>query len=148
MAARVRSADLLPEIFRTDTNKKFLSATLDQLVQPSKLQKIEGFIGRTIGPGVDSTDKYIIEPDKLRSDYQLEPAVVYKKANSNTTKSFITYPGIIDALKLNGAKVNRHDRLFSSEYYSWDPFVDYDKFVNEQPEEIEIINNAILETRT
>ena len=55
MAARVRSADLLPEIFRTDTNKKFLSATLDQLVQPSKLQKIEGFIGRTIGPGVDST---------------------------------------------------------------------------------------------
>ena len=130
MAARVRSADLLPEIFRTDTNKKFLSATLDQLVQPSKLQKIEGFIGRTIGPGVDSTDKYIIEPDKLRSDYQLEPAVVYKKANSNTTKSFITYPGIIDALKLNGAKVNRHDRLFSSEYYSWDPFVDYDKFVN------------------
>jgi hypothetical protein len=32
MATR-RTVDLLPEIFRTDTNKKFLGATLDQLTQ-------------------------------------------------------------------------------------------------------------------
>jgi hypothetical protein len=31
--ARTRTVDFLPEIFQTSTNKQFLSATLDQLVQ-------------------------------------------------------------------------------------------------------------------
>ncbi len=30
---RVRTVDFLPEIFQTSTNRQFLSATLDQLVQ-------------------------------------------------------------------------------------------------------------------
>jgi len=130
MVTRTRTVDLLPEIFRTDTNKKFLSATLDQMVQPSKLQRVEGFIGKKNGPGVNSTDSYVIEPDTTRANYQLEPSVVYKVPNTATTKDLTTYPGLIDALNIRGAKTNKHDRLFSSEFYSWDPFVDYDKFIN------------------
>jgi hypothetical protein len=34
------------------------------------------------------------------------------------------------ALNLQGAKVNNADRLYTSDYYTWDPFVDFDKFVN------------------
>ncbi|NDB65028.1 MAG: hypothetical protein EB168_05080, partial [Euryarchaeota archaeon] len=63
MATRVRTVDLLPEIFRTETNKKFLSATLDQMFQPSKLRRVQGYIGKRYGVGVDQTDKYVIEPD-------------------------------------------------------------------------------------
>ena len=33
-------------------------------------------------------------------------------------------------MRLKGSNVERHDRLFNSEFYSWDPFVDFDKFVN------------------
>lgn len=130
MATRTRTVDLLPEIFRTETNKKFLSATLDQLVQPSKLQRVEGFIGRRNGPGVIGTDSYVLEPDATRANYQLEPSVVYKDPETKKTKDLTTYPGLIDALTVQGAKTNKHDRLFSSEFYSWDPFVDYDKFIN------------------
>jgi hypothetical protein len=42
----------------------------------------------------------------------------------------ITYPGINDALRTQGSPVRNADRLYTSDYYTWDPFVDFDKFVN------------------
>ena len=130
MARFTRTLDLLPEIFQTETNQKFLNATLDQLVQRPQLRRVEGFIGRRTGLGVRGLDSYVLEQDQERAAYQLEPTVTYKKKDSTETRDFVTYPGIVDALQVAGANVNRHDRLFDSEYYSWDPFVDYDKFVN------------------
>ena len=127
---RIRSVDLLPEIFRTDANKKFLAATLDQMVQPSRLQRVEGYIGRKYGLGVNAGDSYVLEPDTTRTNYQLEPTVTYKVPNTSKTKDLITYPEIVDAINVRGGNTTRHDRLFSSEFYAWDPFVDYDKFVN------------------
>jgi NDP-sugar pyrophosphorylase family protein len=41
----------------------------------------------------------------------------------------ITYPGINDGLATQGAYTNNADRLYTSDYYTWDPFVDFDKFV-------------------
>ena len=38
-----RSSDLLPRYFRTTANKKFLSSTLDQLMQPGVVEKVDGF---------------------------------------------------------------------------------------------------------
>ena len=127
---RIRSVDLLPEIFRTETNKKFLASTLDQMIQPSRLQRVEGYVGRGYGLGVNPADNYVLEPNKERTDYQLEPAITYKVANTDKTRDLITYPELLDAIQVHGGDVSRHDRLFSSEFYSWDPFVDYDKFVN------------------
>ena len=55
--ARTRSVDFLPQIFQTPVNKQFLSATLDTLVQEPKFKQTQGFIGRTVGPGVNPNDK-------------------------------------------------------------------------------------------
>ena len=130
--ARVRSVDFLPEIFQTPVNRQFLSATLDQLIQEPKFEKTQGFVGRRVGPGVNPIDRYVIEPTKQRNDYQLEPGVIGLEPNTNNIKDVITYPGIADALALQGAYTNNADRLYTSEYYAWDPFVDFDKFVNYQ----------------
>ena len=35
-----------------------------------------------------------------------------------------------DAIGFQGGNSQRPDRLYSSEYYTWDPFVDFDAFVN------------------
>ena len=131
MATRVRTVDFLPEIFQTSTNKQFLAATLDQLVQEPKFKKTQGYVGRRVGPGVNADDKYVLEATKSRTDYQLEPGVILLDPD-NTAKiqDAITYPGISDALALQGAITNKSDRLYTSEYYSWDPFVDFDKLVN------------------
>jgi hypothetical protein len=128
--ANTRSVDFLPEIFQTDANKQFLAATLDQLIQEPNFRKTQGFIGRTVGPGVNPNDKYVVEPTKTRADYQLEPSVVSLVPDTDTIKNVITYPGLNDAVTFQGGDGGRPDRLYSSEYYTWDPFIDFDSFIN------------------
>jgi len=125
-----RTVDFLPEIFQTPVNRQFLSATLDQLTQEPKFKKTQGFIGRRVGPGVNPNDRYVVELDKTRADYQLEPGVVSLDNDRNLIQDVITYPGMLDALKLQGANTQQQSRLWNSEYYCWDPFINFDKFIN------------------
>jgi hypothetical protein len=128
--ARTRSVDFLPEIFRTPVNKQFLGATLDTLIQEPKFKKTQGFIGRTVGPGLNPNDKYVVEPDSTRQNYQLEPGIVSLEPDIDKIKNVITYPGINDAIGFQGGNQTRPDQLYSSDYYTWDPFVNFDTFVN------------------
>ncbi len=130
MAARIRTLNFLPEIFQTLTNSQFLGATLDQIVVQPNTMKIEGYVGTKFGYGINAKDKYVIEPTKTRTDYQLDPGVVFTKTNTSSAKDFISYPGIVDALKLEGGITDNNDRLFNSQFYSWDPFVNLDKIIN------------------
>jgi len=129
--ARTRSVDFLPEIFQTSTNRQVLAATLDQMIQEPQLKQIQGFVGRRVGPGVIPGDYYVAEPTATRTNYQLEPGVVQiDPTDSKKVVDAITYPGITDALNLQGAVTQNADQLYTSEYYAWDPFVDFDKYVN------------------
>jgi len=156
MAKRIRSEDFLPEIFQTPANKQLLRSTLDQLTQNPKLKPTEGYIGRKIGPGVTASDSYVLEPTQTRTDYQLEPGVVQLKTDTSTVENAITYPGIIDSLQMQGANVTRDDRLLQSEHYSFDPMVDFDKFVNfgqyywvpAGPNSVDVFSNGVPLTDT
>jgi len=128
--ARTRSVDFLPQIFQTPVNKQFLSATLDTLTQEPKFKKTQGVIGRTVGPGVNPNDQYVVEIDKTRRDYQLEPGVISLTPDTNNIKNVMTYPGINDAIGFQGGDSTRPDQLYNSDYYAWDPFVNYDAFIN------------------
>ena len=153
--ARVRTVDFLPEIFQTSTNRQFLAATLDQLVQEPKFKQIQGYVGRRIGPGVNADDSYVAETSEDRANYQLEPGVVLKNnTDSRKIDDVITYPGITDALTLQGAITNKADRLYTSDYYAWDPFVDFDKLINYSqyywlpggPDSVNVFSNGIPTT--
>jgi len=130
MATRIRTLNFLPEIFKTPTNAQFLAATLDQLVSQPNTKKIEGYVGSKFGYGINANDYYVTEPTKIRTDYQLEPGVAFLKENDTTATDFISYPGIIDSLKLEGALTDNNNRLFNSEFYSWDSFTNLDKIIN------------------
>jgi hypothetical protein len=131
MAKQVRSVEFLPEIFQTPINEQFLSATLDQLIQNPRFTQSQGFIGRRVGPGVNANDNYVVEPTKTRTDYQLEPGVVQVDPKDfHRVVDAITYPGITDALQMQGSYVDNAQRLYTSDYYAWDPFVDFDKLIN------------------
>ena len=127
---RRRTVDLLPEIFRTDTNRQFLAATLDQMIQEPNMERTQGFVGRRVGPGVNPSDAYVVEPTAQRTDYQLEPGVVFLQPDTNRVTDSITYPGMLESLDVQGAFTQRQDRLWQSQYYTWDPFCDLDKFTN------------------
>ena len=45
--------------FRTPSNKKFLNSTLDQLIQPGVVEKLNGYIGRETAKAFTATDNYI-----------------------------------------------------------------------------------------
>lgn len=128
--ARVRTLNFLPEIFQTPTNAEFLAATLDQIVSNPVTAKVQGYVGSRFGPGINALDYYVTEPTKTRTDYQLEPGVVFTKPNESIPQDFISYPGIVDSLKISGAITDNNDRLFTSQFYSWDSFTNLDKLVN------------------
>jgi hypothetical protein len=125
------SSNLLPRFYRTNSNKKFLQATLDQLVQPGTVKKINGYIGREYSKANNVADIFLSTPDKIRQDYQLEPAAVIKDYLGNTTffKDYIDHVNQVSVLDGN---TDNHSRLNHQEFYSWNPHIDWDKFVNFQ----------------
>ncbi len=146
--SKTSSSDLLPRYFRTDSNKKFLQATVDQLIQPGTVKKINGYVGRQNSKSTTSKDIFIAAADDSRQNYQLEPGLLVKDELENTT-FFKDYQDYINQIKVFGGNVKNHARLNEQEFYSWDPHIDWDKFVNFQqyywlpygPDAIRIVGN-------
>ena len=128
-----KSVDLLPVIFRTDANQRFLSGTLDQLIQQPDLKKIDGFIGdrttKNYNPKVDSYINGPLTPD-LRKTYEVEPGLVLKNPVTGDVESAKTFEDILNGLSLFGADINNQDELFRQQSYAWNPHIDLDKFIN------------------
>ena len=82
-----KTVDLLPDIFKSPANDKFLGATLDSLVQPGSLERLTGYIGRSYGKTFNSKDLYLDSAPSLRHAYQLEPGVVVS-SNSRTSRFY------------------------------------------------------------
>jgi hypothetical protein len=123
------SADFLPKYFRTDANKKFLSATIDQMINEGTVGKINAFIGRRDTPAFKSADRYLEEVSSDRAAYQLEPAIISKDTLDNVT-FFKDYTDYVNQLNFFAGKTLDHSKVNSEEYYAWNPHIDWDKFVN------------------
>jgi len=122
------SSNFLPQYYKTDGNVKFLRNTLDQLISKGAQEQVNLYVGKKSGTVYKpATDFYLKESRQDRSDYQLEVGIVTKDADDNIT-STLTYDDIIQELKVNWP-LTKPDQ-FDSEYYSYTPPVDYDKFVN------------------
>jgi len=154
MATRIRTLNFLPEVFKTPTNAQFLNATLDQIVSQPAVRRVEGYIGSKLGYGINAKDYYVTEPTKVRTDYQLDPGIVTTKIDESTAKDFISYPGLLDSIKLNGGITDNNSRLFKSQIYSWDSFTDLDKIINfnqyywlpDGPEAVTVASDTIYST--
>ena len=129
MAVR-KSIQFLPEIFRTETNKKFLNATIDQLISEPNLKKINGYIGRKLAPSYKNTDSYIEEIDTARENYQLEPSIVLKNEETGNIEFVTTYADILNKINFYGGSSENQNRLFDNEFYTYNPSIDLDKFIN------------------
>jgi len=123
-----RTVELLPEIFQSSANDKFLSATLDPLVQPGTLDRLSGYVGRSYGRTYNSKDIYLDVNKSLRHAYQLEPAVTIE--NNGKVKKFYDYIDFKNQLKFFNNKNERDDLTTAQEKYSWNPPIDWDKFSN------------------
>ena len=123
-----QAVDLLPIVFRTDTNEKFLAGVVDPLIQPGVLQKNVGYVGRRYGKTYRGTDVYIDTDNTLRSRYQLEPGVISKE--NNKIDSFYDYLDFKNQIKFFGNEEDRDFLVTSQNHYAWNPPIDWDKFTN------------------
>ena len=131
-----RTVQHLPAFYRTDSNQRFLSSTLDPLVQKGALERLDGFIGKQDAYTREVTDRYLGATSRDRFAYQLEPTVTYTDRDTTSVnpedqvKFTGTYDDYINQIKYLGGKVTNHDRLNKETVYSWNPAMDIDKLVN------------------
>jgi len=123
------SANFLPRYFRTDVNKKFIGSTLDQMTTPGVVEKVNAFAGRRYARSASANDIYLPDVSSDRENYQFEPSVVYKDNLDNVLfyKNYNDYIGQLNNFK---GSTSNHSLLNSQEFYSWNPNIDWDKFVN------------------
>jgi hypothetical protein len=129
--ATIQTVNLLPAYLRTSKNAKFLSSTIDQLIQRPQLERLNAYIGTTSTPTYNVGDEYIQEISAIRQAYQLEPALVTydDSANVNTV---VTIDDLANEIQVKGGDSSNFDRVFASEVYSFTPPIDLDKLVNYQ----------------
>lgn len=123
------STELLPKYFRTETNKKFLDATIDQLISEGTVEKVNGYFGRKTAKAYTPSDNYVDSVLDSRNPYRLEPSLVIEDDLGNVT-FFKDYVDYINQLRSFNSNSSNHDTLNSQETYSWNPHVDWDKLVN------------------
>ena len=126
---RRKSENHLPRYFRTNFNSKFLTSTLDQLIQPGVAEKLNGYLGRKTAKSYRPTDNYIGGITESREKYQLEPAALIKDDLGNID-FYKDYNDYINEIRNFDGNVDNHSKLNSQEYYAWNPHVDWDKFTN------------------
>ena len=126
-----KSEYLLPKFFRTDTNKKFLGSTVDQLISSGSVEKVNAYAGRRTAKSKDNTkiENYLEDSIPDRENYQFEPALIEVDDLDNVTfyKDYIDYLGQLNNFK---SKTKNHSKMNSQEFYVWDPHIDFDKFTN------------------
>jgi len=122
------SSDFLPTVFQTPANKKFLSGVLDPLVQPGVVDKTVGYIGKRYGKTYNGKDVYLDNDQTLRSRYQLEPGITVEE--NQEVKKFNDYIDLKSMLEFFGNTNERDDKTTEQEHYSWNPPVNWDKFIN------------------
>ena len=124
-----KSADHLPRYYRTQPNRKFLSSTVDQLIQPGVVEQVNGYVGRRNAKAFTQTDNYVADVSKSREDYQFEPVSVIKD-DLNNVKFYKDYNDYINQLSSFGKGLDDQSILNQQEYYAWEPHIDWDKFSN------------------
>ena len=124
-----KSESLLPRYFRTEANKKFLQATLDQLIQPGVAEKLNGYFGRKVSKAFSNDDNYVGDISSNRENYQFEPASIVRDDLDNVT-FYKDYNDYLNQIKSFGGNVENQDILNRQEFYSWNAHIDFDKFTN------------------
>ena len=126
----IKSINYLPEIFRSDSNRKFLAATIDQLVSEADSSvRLDSYVGRRDTPTWKTGDTYVTEISTERQNYQVEAGTIVD-AGQGKTSFYANYQDLLQQIAYYGGFTNDHSRLFTNQSYSFDGVFDFDKFVN------------------
>ena len=117
----IKASNLLPQVFNTDVNKKWLDSTLDQMISKGNLKNVEGYIGDASGNSRCVGDVYLDKSD-------LNPTVIVSDYDKNVTDA-ITADDIANAINTNFSEYN-YNTAYATKSYSFRPPVNIHKFLD------------------
>ena len=123
------SANFLPGIFQTETNKRFFKATLDQLLSSSSTESLDTYWGKVGGAKYRSNvDLFNAEHSATRTNYQLAPGTSI--VSTDSVEEGTSYINAINNLKYVGSDTVNHDSLMTEPGYALSLPIDSDMFIN------------------
>ena len=131
MAEQFIASKQLPYVLQSTKLKNFFDSTVDQWFKNEQSIFERGFVGQRQGRLLNTTkDAYLPEPTVDRIYYQLEPASIVRDAETQTIAYQTSYNDLVNKIRFDGGDVKDHSRLFESNYYSYAPPIDIDKYLN------------------
>lgn len=120
----------LPAVLQTEVWNKFFGATVDQVFSPGNSEFQNAYIGRKPPYNDPATDFYKVENSEERSFYQLEPTMTSMGSSGLKHENLMFYQDYVNYLKFQGVDTSDHNRIFSTDYYSWCPPINPHKLSN------------------
>jgi len=122
--------DSLPAILQTPALKNFFEGTAEQLFSKANTISVNGYVGNQTGEEYNVEGSFISEYNADRNQYAFSPVVNTLDLVTGNTDSVVFYDEFVDTLKNYGAPVRDHNHLFASNYQTFLPPIDIDKFLN------------------
>ena len=120
------TTELLPAIFQTSINKRFLNSTLEQLLSSGSMEAVNYFAGNTQNRTVNET---FLHDQRSSDNYQFVPGSVVRNKDNDITQA-MSYDDFLDILKFNEVDVKNTNRIFNEPGYTLDLPINYDMFIN------------------
>ena len=120
----------LPVVLQTTAIKNFFESTVEQLYSQANTTVLSGYIGKKTGDDTGLSGAFIdtLNPDRFH--YAFSPAVNNLNPITGESENVIFYDEFIDILKTYGVNVRNHNTLFGSNYQTFMPPINVDKFIN------------------
>ena len=122
----------LPVTHQTPVIKNFFDTTVEQLFSKSNIESISAYVGSKDYTVFDPSDTYLLEPTADRDKYSLEPVVNNINQLSGRSENNVFFEDFTNILKSYGADTSKQNILFDTDFYSFLPPVNIDKFINYQ----------------
>ena len=122
----------LPTILQTPALKNFFEGTVEQLFSKANTIPLTGYIGSQQGEEFGLGGSFISEYNADRQQYALSPVVNTLDAVSGNSDSVIFYDEFVDTLRNYGAPTRDHNKIFESDFQTFLPPININKFLNYQ----------------
>ena len=122
----------LPGILQTESVKNFFESTVEQLYSKANIEPVSGFVGKKTSKDKLVDGAWIYEEDLDKQYYNLLPAVNNTNANTGVSENFIFYDEFINILKNYNVDVLEQNHWLTSEFQSFLPPIEFNKFLNYQ----------------
>ena len=122
----------LPANQQTTAVKNFFESTVEQLFSKANIEQVSGFVGRKELEQFDPRDRYVSQPTSGRNFYSFEPVVSSVNQITGRSENNVFFDDFTNILESYGADTSKQNVLFDTEFYSFLPPINIDKFINFQ----------------